>query len=122
MSTNQNIQRNAVRIPNLPMGQIVDENGRPTDDELTFRQALLTLLEQLAGNEGLVMPQQPTANITIIQNATVEIPVGNTGSSNTIYTCAFGTMIYDTTTREFKVAVESAPGSGIPVFKVVTIV
>lgn len=115
------IQRNSVRIPNLPMGQIVDSNGRATDEEMTFRQALLTLLEQIAGNEGLVMPQQPTANITKIQNATIQTPINNSGSSVSTYTCAFGTMIYDTTTREFKVAVESGSGTGIPTFKVVTI-
>jgi len=121
MSTDVPIQRNTVRIPNLPMGQIVDANGKATDEEMTFRQALLTLLEQLAGNEGLVMPQQTDANITTIQNATIETPIGNSGSSVTTYTCAFGTMLYDSTTAEVKIAVEDPLSSGIPVFKTVTL-
>lgn len=116
--SDQPIQRNTIRIPNLPMGRIVDADGKPTDDELTFRQTLLTLLEQLLGTEGLVMPQQPTANITTIQNHTQKTPGA---SSGTVYTCQFGTFIYDSTTREVKVTVESGPSTGVPVFKVVTI-
>ena len=34
-----------IRIPNLPIGQIVDENGNATDDELSFRHALITSLQ-----------------------------------------------------------------------------
>lgn len=97
-----------IRIPNLPFGQIVDETGHPTDDELTFRQALVGNLENFMGNEGLVMPSQPTTNILEIQNAVNE---------NQQKTCAFGTLIYDTTTGEIKAAVDD--GTGNPIFKVV---
>lgn len=97
-----------IRIPNLPFGQIVDETGHPTDDELTFRQALIGNLENFMGNEGLVMPTQTTANITEIQNAQNE---------NGQYTCAFGTFIYDSTTNEIKAAIDD--GTGKPIFKVV---
>ncbi len=102
-----------IRIPNLPMGQIVDEQGMPTDDELTFRQGLLSSLQNYMGNEGLVMPSQTAANILIIQNH--QLP-------NMQYTCAFGTMIYNTTLATVMIAVETAPGSGIPIFKTVTLV
>lgn len=120
MTTDIQILRNQVRIPNLPMGRIVDENGKATDDELTFRQALLTLLQQLAGTEGLVMPQQTTANITAIQNNRMNVPVGNTGGVNQIYTCAYGTMIYDSDLKVAKVALEDPAHSGVPKFFTVT--
>lgn len=120
LPTDQSLIRNKVRIPNLPIGRIVDDNGKPTDDELTFRQALLTLLEQIVGTEGLVMPQQPTTNITTIQNAKSTIPVGNSGAVDQTYTCAFGTMIYDTTLGVAKIALEDPLHSGIPVFHEIT--
>lgn len=107
--------RNAVRIPNLPMGQLVDSSGRATDDELTFRQSLLTLLQSIAGNEGLVMPSQTTTDITTIQNNTETTPGA---TPNTSYSCAPGTFIYDSTTNQVKVAILVA---GVPTFKVVTV-
>ncbi len=111
-----NSQRNAVRIPNLPLGKIVDQNGMPTDDELNFRQTLITLLQKILGNEGLVMPQQSSANITIIQDNVQQAPDATTS----IHTCQFGTMIYDTTLGVAKIALEDPLGSGIPVFHTIT--
>ena len=107
-----------VRIPNLPSGKIVDEKGMPTPEELTFRESLLTLLSSILGSEGLVMPGQTGANITIIQDNAVQAP----NATNPIYTCQFGTMIYQTDTSgatAVKVAVNN--GSNIPVFKTVTL-
>lgn len=116
-----NIERNRYRIPNLPAGKIVDEQGFPSADEQMFRQALITLLQNLFGEEGLVMPSQTTTDITTIQNNQETIPSGSSGTDITVNTCAFGTMIYDETTGQAKIAVEDPLTSGIPVFKVVTL-
>lgn len=104
-------QQPPIRIPTLPIGQMVKEDGTPTEEELTFRQNLVSNLQSIAGNEGLVAPTQTTANILVIQNN--QLPNGE-------YTCQFGTIIYDVTTRELKVAVDD--GAGAPLFKVVTLV
>ena len=48
--------RNVTRIPNLHMGEMVDKEGYPTDDELTFRQVLISNLQRLFGSEGVVLP------------------------------------------------------------------
>lgn len=119
---NQNIQRNKVRIPNLPMGPLVNDKGYPTDEELTFRQALLTLLQEIAGDEGLVMPSQPSTNVTTIQNNTQQTP--GTSPATSVYTCAFGTMIYDVNDDipaphplKDEVVVAVNDGTGKPIFK-----
>jgi len=114
MSNNNTTAGTQVRIPNLPVGKIVDENGMPTNEELTFRQALLSLLQQFMGTEGLVMPSQSTANInTIVANT------NNTeGATGTVYTCNPGTFLYDSTTNNIMVTVLSG---GVPTLKTVTI-
>ena len=116
---NQNISRDSVRIPNLPMGRIVDANGQPTDEEQTFRQALLTLLQSLFGTEGVVMPSQTATNITSIQNNTDTTP--GTSPATTVYTCQFGTMIYDSTDNSIRIAIDSGGPTHAPVFKTVTL-
>lgn len=103
-----------IRIPNLPMGKVVDENGYASDDEQTFRQALISSLQDNFGSEGCIVPSQTTANIAIIQNNTYIDPA----TGNTVYSCQPGTFIYDTDTDELKVSILSG---GIPVFKVVTV-
>jgi len=103
----------SIRIPNLPIGQIVDENGNATDDELTFRHALITQLQDNFGAEGCVIPSQTAANILIIQNNT-DVQ-GN-------FTCQFGTMLYESDTGLVKIAIEDPLGSGIPVFHTITVV
>ena len=80
-----------VRIPNLPMGHIVDADGLPTDDELTFRQTLITNLQKFIGNEGMVLPSLTTSQIDQIVAAT---------NSLNQFTCPFGAMFYDTTLNE----------------------
>lgn len=99
-----------IRIPNLPTGQLVGEDGFATDDELTFRQALVTSLQQNFGSEGCVIPSQTTADIAII--------AANLNQAGD-YTTQAGTFIYDTTTNQVKVAILVA---GVPTFKVVTVV
>jgi|ERR1700677_1952145 len=113
-------QEPAIRIPNLPSGKIVDENGLPTDSELTFREGLLTLLQQIAGAQGLVMPQQTTANITAIATNQQTTPVGsiNTNASISTYTCQPGTFIYNSTNDTVQVSVLTL---GVPSFKTVTV-
>ena len=96
-----------VRIPNLPMGHIVEQDGMPTDDELTFRQTLITNLQRLIGNEGLVLPSLTTAQIDTIVAATN--PLGQ-------YTCPFGTMFYDTDLNQIWVVVSVA---GVPTKKLI---
>lgn len=99
-----------IRVPNLPMGLMVDKEGLATDGENIFRQALISSLQSNFGNEGLVPPSQTTANIAIIAAHT--LPNGE-------YTCQPGTMIYDTDTDELKVAILVV---GVPTFKVIQVV
>jgi hypothetical protein len=79
-----------IRIPNLPMGHIVEQDGMPTDDELTFRQVLVTNLQRLFGNEGVVLPSLAYADIVSIVNA-----YQNIGGTQR-YTCAPGTLFHST--------------------------
>ncbi len=111
---NQNIESKTIRIPNLPTGKIVDESGMPTSDEIFFRQALLSLLQNVLSDEGLVMPSQTTSNITIIQDNVVINP----GVSGTEYTCLPGTFIYNSTNDTVQVSVLVGD---VPTFKTVTV-
>ena len=105
-----------VRIPNLPSGRMVDENGMPTEEELTFRQALLTLLQNLFGDEGLVPPAQPTTNITAIATNLTQ----NQGASDpTSYSMAPGTIIYNSSLRTLVVNIPTA--LGVPQIKTFTV-
>lgn len=113
-----------LRIPNLPMGQIVDDKGIPTDDERTFRQALVTSLNSYIGNEGLVSPTvsesaSPLDYVTQIQNAQNE---------QGQYTCQLGTIIYqkhptDYTQDIVRIAVRTGNNYPVspPLFKTVTL-
>ena len=105
MSTNNPV----IRIPNLPIGQIVDENGNATDDELSFRHALITSLQNNFGNEGVTVPVQAATDITTIQNN--QLPNGD-------YSCAPGTIIYNSTSNTVMVAIMVA---GVPTFKTITV-
>lgn len=104
-----------IRIPNLQQGKIVDENGMPTDDEQTFRQILISNLQNIAGSEGLVCPSQenqasPNDFIKQIQNNQLE---------NGEYTCGFGRFIYDSTNNRMLVSIDG--GSGVPKFMQLTL-
>ncbi len=106
------------RIPNLPIGQLVDESGNPTPEELLFRQTLVSSLQQHIGSEGLVAPSQTNADITAIVANVKENP-GTTDS----YTCAPGTFFYDSTELNpdlsVKVVVLTA---GVPTIRTVQLV
>lgn len=99
-----------IRVPNLPVGQLIDETGHATDDFLTYLQALTQSLQQNYGAEGLVMPTQTDTNITTIQN---------NQDQQGRYTCQYGTLIYDETNNSIRVAVNN--GADAPIFKTVTI-
>jgi len=109
-----NIERNVVRIPNLPTGPLVDKDGKATAEEMTFRQSLLTLLQNIAGDEGLVAPSQTTTSITAIVSNQQVVP----GSSTVIYTCEPGTFLYNSTSDTVQVTVLVA---GVPTIKTVTV-
>lgn len=105
-----------IRIPNLPTGEIVKEDRTATDDELTFRQGLITSLQQNFGDEGLIAPTQDATNIAIIQNNRIPDPVTNAPGQ---YSCGFGRFIYDSTNNRILVSIDG--GGAVPAFMEVTI-
>jgi hypothetical protein len=118
-------RRESIRIPNLPFGQIVDDKGMATDDELTFRQALITALQNYMGNEGLVIPIQNQTDADAILNHKVEDP---SNPANFVYTCLLGTTLYikdaaDYTQDKVVIAVrnDNTYPATPPVFKTVTL-
>jgi hypothetical protein len=118
-------QPQQIRVPNLPLGPMVDDKGAPVPAEITFRQALITSLQQNFGNEGLVAPSQTNVNpvtpgdppnaITTIQNNTLII----NESDVPVYTCQGGTLLYDSTNNNLLVCILASDGT--PTFKVVTV-
>lgn len=110
-----------IRVPNLPIGRIVDANGEATDDEITFRHALVSSLQNNFGNEGLVAPTQtndvsPEDFIKQIQDNRIPDPV--TGAPGE-YTCGFGRIIYDATNNRMLVSIDG--GGGVPAFMQITL-
>lgn len=81
-----------MNIANLPVTQIVNEEGYATDVELTYRQNINIALQQGIGNEGYRIPGQSASNITKIVAATD--PISNP--------C---TLIWDTTNSLLKAIV-----------------
>lgn len=116
-----------IRVPNLPMGVIIDENGRATDDFLTFLQALTQSLQQNYGPEGLVMPTQTEGMSAGVDDFVTQIQ--NNQNEKGQYTCQLGTMLYvindvnDYTMDKVQVAVRNSndyPESA-PLFKTFTV-
>jgi hypothetical protein len=97
-----------LNIPDLPVSPITEEDGNPTPTEYQFRQNLIQSLQSVTSDEGLVPPSQTTANITTIQNA-----INDQGQ----FTCAPGTLIYNSDTNQLQVCIYVA---GVPSFKNVT--
>ena len=104
-----------VRIPNLPMGQITDGKGFATETEQTWRQSLISSLQNNFGPEGCVLPTQSAANIITIQDNNYIDPA----TRLPVYTCQYGTMLYNSTANSIMIAVNN--GSGQPVFRTVTL-
>ena len=96
---------------------MIDENGNTSDDELNFRQVLITNLQTLFGPEGCVVPTQTAADILAIQNNNYV----EQGSGETIYTCAFGTILYNSTANSIMIAVSDGLIPPKPIFKTVTL-
>lgn len=103
-----------IRIPNLPLGQIADENGNATQQMLTFLQTLVSNLQLYFGNEGMVAPSQDTINLGIIAANTKPNPSGGVA----IQTLAPGTFLYNTSNDTVVVSVLSG---GIASFKTITV-
>ncbi len=106
-------------IPNYVDMRVIGEDGHFTPEWKIIMQQLLTTLVSNAGPEGLVAPTQTDANLLLIQNNQVQ----SSTAPNTptfIYTCQFGTLLYDSDTNTLRVALDS--GGGVPLFyTVVTI-
>lgn len=104
------------RIPNLPTGPMIEKDGYPTDDEQTFRQILVSSLQNNFGNEGCVVPTQSNAaapNDYITQIQDNQLPNGE-------YTCGFGRFLYDETNNRVLVSIDD--GTGKPIFKTVVLI
>lgn len=110
------------RIPNLPTSPIVDKEGKATDDEIAFRQTLISQLQANFGPEGNISPTQtndladPSPAIRQIQNNRIPNPV--TGAPDQ-YTCGFGRMLYDATNNRILISIDG--GAGVPAFMQVTL-
>lgn len=112
-------QPQQIRVPNLPLGAMVDKEGVATAGETMFRQALIRSLQQNFGNEGLVAPSQqnttaPNNAVTVIQNNQIV----NQASGQLEYTLVPGTLLYDSTNNHLLVAILVG---GVPTFKIVTV-
>ena len=98
-----------MNIPNLPVGIMVESNGNPSAEELLFRQNLIQTLQNGVGQEGYVVPSQKATDIATI--------VANTNTQGQ-YTCAPGTLLYDTTNNLLKAVILVG---GVPTLKTVTL-
>lgn len=84
--------------PNLPIGHWVDEKGHPTPEMMGVFSQLISELQNNLSNEGYKVPQQPTANVQLLNTAKSE-----------------GALLYDSDTKELKVNIGGT-------FKVVQVV
>jgi hypothetical protein len=113
-------QPQQIRVPNLPLGPMVDDKGNPTASEITFRQTLISGLQQNFGNEGLVAPSQQ--NTTSPNNAVLTIQnnqVVNPATGELQYTCQGGTLVYDSTNNNLLVCILASDGT--PTFHIVNV-
>ena len=98
--------------------RVIGEDGHFTPEWKIIMQQLLTTLLSNAGPEGLVAPTQTDANLTLIQNHQVQSSIAP-DVPTFIYTCQFGTLLYDSDNNTLRVALSNA---GVPQFyTVVTI-
>lgn len=105
-----------MNVPNLPVGQIVDKEGYPTDQMLTFLQNLVSGLQNNIGDQSFVLPTQTSAQITTIQNNVIPDPSNSLAS---LHTCEYGTGFYNSTANTITFCINN--GSGLPIFKTVTL-
>lgn len=113
------IKQQQIRVPNLPLGPMVDDKGIAVPTEIAFRQTLISSLQTNFGDEGLVAPSQTNVdasdNVITIQNNTVI----STESGAPQYTCQGGTLLYDSTNNNLLVCILDS--SGVPTFKIVNV-
>lgn len=117
-----------IRVPALPTGQIVNKDGYATDNELLFRNQLITSLLKNFNNEGLVIPVQLNGIVVGVDDYVTQIQ--NAQNIQGQFTCALGTMLYvipdptDYTQDKVMIAVRNTntfPNTA-PLFKTVTLV
>lgn len=106
-----------IRIPNLPNGKIVDEEGNPSENEATFRHALISQLQKNFGDEGLVAPTQ--TNVLAPADLNYISQIQDHQLENGQYTCGFGRILYDATNNRILISIDG--GGGVPAFMEVTL-
>lgn len=89
----------------------VDSNGKLTAQAAGFMNQLLDVLAKNIGDEGVVIPTQTSSNPNNVAS------IQNHQNQQGQYTCALGTLLYDSTTNQLKVALNN---SGTPLFKTIT--
>lgn len=104
-----------IRIPNLPQGKIANEDGTITQEWLTFMQTFISNMQSLFDPEGVVLPTQAAADISIIEANTEVNPSGG----SPVFTTEYGTGLYNSTANSIMFAVDG--GGGVPLFKTVTL-
>jgi len=89
--------KQTVSIPNLYKGKFVDKEGMLTDGAKLFLSQLITQLQNILSPEGIALPKQSAANITVLNTTksignvlfntdTSEAMVNLTGTFKTITT------------------------------------
>ena len=105
-----------MNIPNFIDTRVVDEKGYFTAEYKIILQQLFSELQDNAGPEGLVAPTQTAAKILLIAAA---FRPTSTLNSTPVYSCQYGTILYDSTNNTGRFAINN--GSGAPVFKTITL-
>ena len=99
-----------MNVPNLPIGEFINEKRELSDVGRKFFEQLITELQNNFGQEGLVAPPQSSTDITKIQNHL-------DGDGNP--TCPLGNFLYNSTANSIQVTINN--GSDTPIFKTVTL-
>ena len=106
------------QIPDLPIDGFVDEEGNLSDAAKYFFQQLISVLQNIAGNYGLVPPSQSTADIATIAVATLTGLTYSATPPLNPYTVGGGTILYDSTLNVLKTIYLTG---GAPVVKTFTV-
>lgn len=108
-----------MNIPTYVDIPVVDpKTGMFTAQWKVIMQTLFASLVTGASEQGLVAPTQVAADVTIIQNNQIPNPAPPPAPVS-IYTCQYGTLLYNSTANSLMVALNNA---GVPQFyTVVTI-
>lgn len=85
-----------MNIPNFSTSKIVDKDGFLTDEWQQIFMQLFSELQNKASNEGVVMPQQASADVTRLESQK-----------------SIGAILYDSDTDTFKACVKKVVGTTI---------